>query len=158
MNIKRLLILTGTTLLGLTLASVWLLFLSGPPRLSRAASYTVCEAGTPTCDYSSIQSAVDAAGDGDVIKVAVGTYTGINNKGGQAQMVYVDKSVTIRGGYTAPGFADPPDPDNNPTVLDAEGQGRVIYVASNISPTIEGLWITGGNASRSKDDGDECRQ
>lgn len=67
--------------------------------------------------------------------------------GSGVQLVYINKTITIRGGYTAPGFANPPDPDNNPTVLDAEGQGRVIYVTGSISPTIEGLWITGGNAS-----------
>jgi hypothetical protein len=35
-------------------------------------------------------------------------------------------------------------------VVDAQGNGRVIYIdgsSGNITPTIEGLWITGGNAS-----------
>ncbi len=112
----------------------------------RAASYTVCPTGPPTCDYNSVQSAVDKAGDGDVVKVAAGTYTGINNKGGHAQVVYIDKRITIRGGYTT-AFTDPPDPDANPTTLDAGGQGRVLYIIGNITPTIEGLRITGGDSA-----------
>jgi parallel beta-helix repeat protein len=112
----------------------------------RAASYTVCTTGPPTCDYNSVQSAVDKAGDGDVIKVAAGTYTGINNKGGHPQVVYLDKSVTIRGGYTTTNWTTS-DPDANPTTLDAQGGGRVLYITGNISPTIEGLRITGGDTA-----------
>ena len=62
------------------------------------------------------------------------------------QTVYINKSITIRGGYTT-AFADPPDPDANPTTLDAQGQGRVIFITGNVSTTIEGLRITGGNAA-----------
>ncbi|TET82114.1 MAG: hypothetical protein E3J37_07905 [Anaerolineales bacterium] len=132
--------------LGLTVALMWLLSPSGSGLpVARAASYTVCPAGPPTCDYSVIQDAVDAAGDGDVIKVATGTYDDINNYNGLAQVVYIIKSVTIRGGYTT-AFAEPPDPEANPTILDAGGQGRVIYIEGNINPTIEGLRITGGRS------------
>jgi hypothetical protein len=35
----------------------------------------------------------------------------------------------------------------NPTTLDAEGLGRVLVLSGTISPTIEGLRITGGNAT-----------
>ena len=145
MNVKRLLILTGTIIFALALVSMWFLILSGAPVLTRAASYTVCEAGSPTCDYDSIQIAVDAAGDGDVIKVAEGTYTGINHRFGHAQVVYLDKSITIRGGYTTTNWTTS-DPVANPTTVDAEGQGRVLYVSGNINPTIAGLRITGGEA------------
>ena len=44
-------------------------------------------------------------------------------------------------------FAEPPDPEENATILDAEGQGRVIYVTGDISTTLEGLHITGGDAA-----------
>ena len=80
------------------------------------------------------------------IKVAEGTYTGINNKGGHAQVVYIDKSITIRGGYTTTNWTTS-DPVANPTTLDAEGGGRVLYITGNINPTIEGLRITGGDAT-----------
>ena len=130
--------------LGLTMALLWLSsgLGTGPP-VARAADLHVCPSG---CTYSSIQAAVDAASDGDVIKVATGIYTGVNNYGVLVQVVYINKSVTIRGGYTA-AFTDPPDSNSNPTTLDAQGQGRVLYITGNISPTIEGLRITGGDAT-----------
>ena len=82
-----------------------------------------------------IQYAVDVADDGDEILVATGIYTGVNVRprddvtttGAVTQVVYVSKTVTIRGGYTA-AFAGPPDPEVNETTLDAQGQGRVFYV------------------------------
>ncbi len=111
-----------------------------------AGILTVCPDGPPTCDYAIIQDAVDAAGDGDVIKVATGVYTSVNNCGGLAQVVYISKTMTIRGGYTSD-YTDPPDPAINPTTLDPQGQGRGIYITGEISATVEGLWITGGDAT-----------
>ena len=72
----------------------------------KAADITVCTEGS--CNYTSIQEAVDAANDSDVIKVAAGTYTGVSTREGVTQVVYIDKSVTIRGGYTTD-FIEPHD-------------------------------------------------
>ncbi len=111
----------------------------------------VCPSG---CDYTSVQHAVDAANDGDVINVAAGTYTGVNVRarkditttGIVTQMLYIDKSITIRGGYTTTDgstltFAP------FPTTLDAQGQGRGIYITGDIKVTLENLRITGGDAA-----------
>jgi thermitase len=108
------------------------------------AVLTVCHGGG--CDYDNIQEGVNAARDGSIIKVASGTYTGVNDYGNLAQVVYISKSVTIRGGY-APAFTDPPDPHANPTTIDAQGSGRVLYITSGVNPTIEGLRIIGGDAA-----------
>jgi thermitase len=107
-------------------------------------TFTVCPGGG--CDFDAIQDAVDAASDGTTIKIAAGTYSTLNDHGGLAQVVYVEKSVIIRGGYTSD-FAAPPDPTANPTVVDPQGGGRGIYVMGDITPTIAGLQITGGDAT-----------
>ena len=59
------------------------------------------------------------------------------------QVVYISKTVTVRGGYTIDNWTTS-DPENNPTTLDAQGLGPVMYITGDISPTIEGLRITGG--------------
>jgi len=101
--------------------------------------------GGETNPCRTVQYAVDQALPGEEIRVAAGTYTDIHFRNGITQVVYITKSVAIRGGYTAADW-EHPDPEANPTTLDAQGRGRVLYIAGDISPTIEGLRITGGNA------------
>jgi len=117
--------------------------------ITRYVTITGTDAHTcanPISPCRTVQYAVDVADEGDVIKVTSGVYTGVNTYGGLAQVVYVSKTVTIRGGYTTTNWTTP-DPDINPTTLDAQGQGRVLYITGDISPTVEGLYITGGDAA-----------
>jgi hypothetical protein len=116
-------------------------------RVAHADDITVCLPGTGACDYSDVQSAVDAAAEGDVIKIAAGVYSGVHDHGGLAQVVYLDKALIIRGGYNTANWSVP-NPTLYSTTLDAQGQGRVFYITGNISPsTIEGLRIVGGDAA-----------
>jgi len=96
-------------------------------------------------DYTTVQAAVDAANEGDVVKVA-GYCFGVEARAGVTQTVYISKSLTLRGGYTTTNWTTS-DPEANPTTLDAEGQGRVLYITGDIAPTIEGLRVTGGDAT-----------
>jgi parallel beta-helix repeat protein len=148
------------------LALVW----NGAPPAVRAAlaqglgqaglTCTVCPAGGG-CDYTTIQAAVDDPGCTE-IKVAQGVYTGVQGRrapSGYAypyplpwdrlitQVVYISRTVALRGSYTTTNWATP-DPVAQPTTLDAGGLGRVMVVAGDISPTIEGLNLTNGKAIR----------
>ena len=64
---------------------------------------------------------------------------------GRPQAVYVDKSITLRGGYKLPDWTL--DPTSNPTTLDAQQSGRVLTISGDIAPVIEGFRLTGGAAA-----------
>ncbi|MBN1815702.1 MAG: right-handed parallel beta-helix repeat-containing protein [Anaerolineae bacterium] len=158
---KRCLIVTFGLGLSLILALLWMVQAQSSSAVAAAsvesveaseAELHVCPSG---CPYSSVQAAVDAAGEGDVIKVAAGTYTDIHIRprdemtttGVVTQVVYLTKTLTIEGGYATDNWITP-DPENNPTILDAGGQGRLLYIVKNdIQPVIWGLRLTGGDAT-----------
>lgn len=100
-------------------------------------------AANPGVIYTTIQAAIDTANTDDLVQVA-GDCAGVNAYGGMYQQVYISKSITLQGGYSSDFAAW--DPDVYPTILDAMGQGRVIYVTGDIDPVIKNLHITGGDA------------
>ncbi|MDY0020413.1 MAG: Ig-like domain-containing protein, partial [Anaerolineae bacterium] len=116
------------------------------PALQAGSVITVCPAAVGLCPYTSVQAAVNAASAGAMIKVATGVYSNLTVVGSMTQVVYLAKSVVLRGGYT-PEFVEPPDPVAHPTVLDAQGLGRVLTISGTVTPTIEGFYITNGNAA-----------
>ena len=108
--------------------------------------------GAAPC-YASIQAAVDAADPGDKIKVAEGRYTDIHTIPDlntatftATQIVAITKSMNLYGGYTPANWTTP-DPANHPTILDAEGKGRVLCLVGPATVSISGLQITGGDAT-----------
>ncbi|MCB9098783.1 MAG: right-handed parallel beta-helix repeat-containing protein [Anaerolineales bacterium] len=101
--------------------------------------------------YGAVQTAIDAATDGDVVRVA-GVCAGVRpfDDGGTVvnQTILITKSITVQGGYTKTNnLAGPANPETNPTVLDALGGGRVVYVttASGAPIVLDGLHLRGGN-------------
>ena len=95
---------------------------------------------------STIQHAVDLADSCDEIRVAAGTYAGVSARDSITQAVYISRTVLVRGGYTTTNWTAS-YPITQPTTLDAQGRGRVLYIANNVQPTLEGLHILGGNAA-----------
>ena len=148
--------LLGILVLGL--GSTWVLLVGlHMAHASPAAStrYVTTEGndggGTSPCTSSSVpcrtvQQAVNAATDSDEIRVATGVYTGVQAHIGVTQVVYINKTVILRGGYTTTNWTTS-YPLTQPTTLDAGGQGRVVYITGDISPTLDGFIIAHGNAT-----------
>jgi uncharacterized repeat protein (TIGR01451 family) len=166
--------------LGFALALVWMVG-SGTPGVVEAQAGTgiirvattgqdIVGCGNAGNPCRTVQYAVDRAQSGEEIRVAAGIYSDVQGRQTFAeypgpgypgtsvvtQVVYIDKTVTVRGGYTTTNaFADPPNPEVHPTTLDAQGQGRVLAIFGNpsggpgqaISPMVEGFRITGGDAA-----------
>ena len=92
-----------------------------------------------------MQHAVSRANPGDEIHVAEGLYTDLHSLSGLTQVVYVDRSIVVRGGYTSDFKTR--NPKLHPTTLNAKGGGRVVYITGDVTAGLEGLRITGGDAA-----------
>ncbi len=92
--------------------------------------------GIPTSCYTTIQEAVNAAVAGDTIRVLQGTYL---------EAVLITKSLTLEGGWSTNALQR--DWNVYTTTIDAQRSGAVIQADGQISPTIEGFILTGGDAS-----------
>lgn len=97
--------------------------------------------------YATVQEALDAASDGDLIKVAGGVYNTTN-----PQVARIERGVHLIGGYH-PGDWSRSDPVTNVTVLDAEavpGRRGVTIDGPMATPiTLAGFRIQGGYAQES---------
>ena len=95
---------------------------------SAQTTRTVCASG---CDFTSINAAIDASSDGDVINIAAGTYNehALNPHG---------KAITIQGTLNEDGSLA--------TTIDAQQAGGVFYIESyeDASTVIQHLIIIGG--------------
>jgi len=85
-------------------------------------------------EYNTIQAAIDAASDGDVVIVADGTYTGPFNR----DIDFLGKAITVRS-------------ENGPNncIIDCETLGRGFYFHryERANSLVEGFTITNGNAT-----------
>jgi hypothetical protein len=97
-----------------------------------------------TADAGALRSAVTAATSGATVKVS-GACTGVTTVSGSTQVIYVNKNLTIEGGYNPNNWNAAPDPRLYPTTLNAGGLGRVVY-NPGFTVTLSNLTITGGRA------------
>jgi hypothetical protein len=81
-----------------------------------------------------VQQAVDAAPMGGHVKVA-GTCVGVESRASTNQSAYISKTQTLSGGYTntLASWTGAGDPLANPTVIDANSGGRVIYATAALT-------------------------
>jgi len=147
MQTKR---LFGTWVLGLGLAMSLLWLLSDDMFSARAAAAVryVTTTGNDTGDCATIvgrcrtvQYAVNVASPFDEIWVAGGTYTSAGEV-----VITITKSFTLYGGWDGVSVGVR-NSAAYPTILDGENARRVIQITGNVSPTIDGFTITGGNAT-----------
>ncbi len=144
----------------LTAAFCWLsgspqrAFAQGPDGYDTYYVALSCTDAITPC-YTTVQAAVDAVDDpGDLVKVSGGWYTDLSGLPAPAgyhgaevitQVLYLTKTVALRGGYDATFITWAPSVYT--TTLDAEGKGRVLFVSGEITPTLSGFVFAGGDAN-----------
>ncbi len=111
-------------------------------RIGSADIATVCD-DADICDYTDIQTAVDAASDGTMIKVAKGEYTG--EAGDDAVVTIAGKDVILRGGYSPTNWTVS-DPIVYPTIINGEDARRGIAIKDS-DAIVSGFHIEHGKAA-----------
>jgi len=112
-------------------------------------------AATAATPCQTLQFAIDQASAGEEILVSAGVYTQVQQKSAPAdyegstiltQTIYITKNLVVRGGYTTANWIEP-NPISNTTIVDAMRLGRVVVVHGTDNVLIEGLQLTGGDAT-----------
>ena len=103
-------------------------------------------------DATAVQDAVNAAAVDDVVKVA-GTCAGVQTISGLTQTVLIAKNLTLQGGYTTTNWTASPNLDTYPTILDAQGNGRVVMISDTHTVTLSHLTIQNGLVSGTENGG-----
>ena len=100
-------------------------------------SGNICSLASPCL----LDTAMGLVVDNDEVRIAAGVYA----NSGSEEVIRVSHSITIHGGFNPSDLAADPEPSANPTILDAQGNGRVIYIDGYVNPAIIGFTIQNGN-------------
>ena len=138
---------TGLGIILILLGTLRIWSAQAGPTTRYVARQSACGGRNPC--YADIQAAVDDSNFGDEILIAGGIYPGVQtvmvNGSVYSQALFIDKDITIRGGFTTTTWTQP-DLVTSPTILDAQDLGRVVYITSSITVKLEGLGLTNGRA------------
>ncbi len=95
--------------------------------------------------YPTIQTGIDAAVNGDVVEIADGTYTGVDNK----NLDFSGKAITVRSASGDPALC----------VIDCEQDGRGFHFHSGEGPdsVVEGMTVTNGYVDKGSPGGGGVR-
>lgn len=147
MYLRRLTILVSAVTLAFTVLAAWLLWQPGFSSAASQDELRVCKTGG---GFTTIQSAVDAAQPGDLIKVAAGVYTETKLVSGFPNNLYITKTVHLFGGYTCADWQSR-DPAVNPTSIRPSTPDTSVVLISGqfgqgalLTPTLDGFTISGG--------------
>jgi hypothetical protein len=123
--------MTATLGVAALLVLAWLTALLAVPTPVHAAN--LC-----TYAYASIQDAINAADDGDTVRIAYGTYH---------ENLVITEDITLQGGWSAKCttrmYEDP-----QYTVIDADGGDHVVEFTNATTATLEALTLTNGQSDR----------
>ncbi|RLC82707.1 MAG: hypothetical protein DRI61_01560, partial [Chloroflexi bacterium] len=95
--------------------------------------------------YSDVQQAIWDASEGDTVKVAGTcrrTFTLTIGAETITQTLYISKGIHLRGGYTTTEWAQ----QTTYATLDAQGEGRALYISTTSPVTVEGFLVKNGSA------------
>lgn len=115
---------------------------AGTVRYLSPGGADAADCSLPAQPCRTLQYAVGQAESGDLLYLASGIYSGVQSYSGRNQVAYIDKSLSLYGGYNASYTTR--DPQNAPSVLDAALGGRVLYLANAAAVTLDGLQLKNG--------------
>jgi hypothetical protein len=138
-------------MLSVTLGLMWVMW-SHAWLSSTAPAQAVAPRELRVCNtvagYSTtIQSAVDAAQPGDVIKVAAGVYTESKTVSGFPYNLYITKTVHLYGGYTCDDWTTQNYTAHIVTIRPSTSDFSVVAMigqSTSLTPTLDGFTVSGG--------------
>lgn len=121
-----------------------------------ADEYNSCLVQVNDQRFGVLQDAIDyaesfAPGPFPEVKIARGSCRGVFTRSGVNQVAYISQNLTLIGSLRRSNFSDPGDfynPDIRAlsTLIDAQGEGRALYIAPGATVNVSQVILANGNA------------